>query len=104
MQKIPYRFLFGLLALFIISTSAYNTFIIARQTSDENLYANQEQGVVLIQITPGGVSDDAGLRVGGGHEAEKKDENGKEKSFGHRIGGNSGSSGARIVRTYSVIR
>ena len=64
MQKIPYRFLFGLLALFIISTSAYNTFIIARQTSDENLYANQEQGVVLIQITPGGVSDDAGLRVG----------------------------------------
>ncbi len=64
MQKIPYRLLFVILALLITIFSTLNTFIIARQTSDENLYANQKRGVVLIQITPGGVSDDAGLRVG----------------------------------------
>ncbi len=64
MQKIPFRFLFGFIALAIITASTINTSIVARQSSDENLYANQKQGVIFIQIIPGGVSDDAGLRVG----------------------------------------
>ncbi len=64
MQKIPFRLLFSFLAIFILTASLYNTFLIARQSSDENLYQTQKHGVIFIQITPGGVSDDAGLRVG----------------------------------------
>jgi len=64
MQKIPFRLLFSFLAVFVLTVSLYNTFLIARQSSDENLYQTQKRGVIFIQITPGGVSDDAGLRVG----------------------------------------
>jgi serine phosphatase RsbU (regulator of sigma subunit) len=64
MQNRLFHLVFGFLAFLIFATSAYNTFVVSRQTSDENLYMNQKRGVIITQITPGGVSDDAGLRVG----------------------------------------
>ena len=55
---------FILLAVFILFLSAYNLFRVATLMTDENLYANRKEGVVFIQINPGGVSEQAGLHLG----------------------------------------
>jgi len=55
---------FTVLAAILLMLSLYNLFKVATQMTDENLYANRKQGVVFIEINPGGVSEQAGLRVG----------------------------------------
>jgi len=55
---------FTVLAAILLMLSLYNLFKVATQMTDENLYANRKQGVVFIEINPGGVSEQAGLRIG----------------------------------------
>ncbi len=52
------------LSLFVVFISLYNLNTVARQMSDENIYANRDSIVVFIDIVDGGVSDHAGLQVG----------------------------------------
>jgi serine phosphatase RsbU (regulator of sigma subunit) len=63
MSKRSIQILFMLGALIILLLSIYNLSVIAGQTSDENWYRDQEEGVVIFIVTPGGVSEAAGLEV-----------------------------------------
>jgi serine phosphatase RsbU (regulator of sigma subunit) len=64
MNKILIRTLFILVALLLTGMSIINLFLVAGQMSDENLYNDAKNGVVLIDVTSGGVSEAAGLKVG----------------------------------------
>ena len=60
-MKIRFIILICLAALLILVLSFYNLSKVATQMSDENLYSNRENGVIFTQITPGGVSEMAGI-------------------------------------------
>jgi len=59
-----FKILFISFVVFAVVISLFNINSVVRQMSDENLYDNIDGRVVFTQITPGGVSDYAGLRVG----------------------------------------
>ncbi len=63
-QKNLIRAGFIVLAAFILFLSLFNLNKVTSQMTDENTYDNRKQGVVFIQINPGGVSEQAGLQVG----------------------------------------
>ncbi len=63
MHKSTIRFLFVIGALVILLLSTLHLSYLARQMSDENLYNNQEGGVIIIDVISGGVSESAGLQV-----------------------------------------
>jgi serine phosphatase RsbU (regulator of sigma subunit) len=62
--KIRNIILLYLAAILVLVASAYNISKVAKQMSDENIYANQERGVIFIDIGAGGVSEVAGIQVG----------------------------------------
>jgi len=64
MNQTSIRTLFLITAFLVLLSSAYNLSIVGSQMSDENIYTNRVNGVVIIDITSGGASDRAGLHVG----------------------------------------
>jgi len=64
MNKTLIRTLFILATLLLAGISIINLSLVAGQMSDENLYRDGKNGVVLIEVTSGGVSEAAGLKVG----------------------------------------
>ena len=64
MNRNNFKIIVIVFSLFILTISLYNLDTVARQMSDENLYANRDDKVVFIDIVTDGVSDLAGLKVG----------------------------------------
>jgi len=64
MNKNLIRTLFILGTLLLAGMSIINLSLVAGQMSDENWYQNRDEGVVIFEISPGGVSETAGLKVG----------------------------------------
>jgi sigma-B regulation protein RsbU (phosphoserine phosphatase) len=64
MSKTTIRISFLTGILIILVLSIYNLSIVGSQVSDENLYVNRDEGVIIIEISTGGVSEAAGLQVG----------------------------------------
>ena len=64
MSNTTTRVLFGLAAIVILILTIYNMSFVAGQMSDENWYEDQPEGVVIFEVSTGGVSEAAGLKEG----------------------------------------
>jgi serine phosphatase RsbU (regulator of sigma subunit) len=64
MNKTTIRLLFIIGTFVILFMSIFHLSYLASQMSDENWYRNQEEGVIIIEVISGGVSEAAGLQVG----------------------------------------
>ena len=64
MNQTTTRIIFLIGALLILILSIYNLSIVGSQMSDENLYGDKPEGVIISDVTSGGVSEAAGLQVG----------------------------------------
>jgi len=64
MKNNQVKLLYIFFALLVVILSLYNINTVARQMSDENIYADRNGRVIFIYIEPGGVSEKAGLQVG----------------------------------------
>jgi sigma-B regulation protein RsbU (phosphoserine phosphatase) len=64
MSNTTTKLLFIIAAIIILIMTLYNLTFVAGQMSDENWYRNQPEGVVIFEVTSGGVSQAAGLMEG----------------------------------------
>jgi len=64
MSNTTIKALFLIATIFILIVTVFNVEFVASQMSDENWYRNESNGVVIFDVTSGGVSEEAGLLEG----------------------------------------